>query len=140
MANELDLEDKVRFLGVRRDVPDLMNAADAYVMSSAWEGMPMVLLEAEACGLPVVATDVGGNSEVILNNKSGYIVPPGDSEALAAAIVKMMALSEAERRAMGRAGRAHIEANYSLERVVDQWEELYRELLQKKGISLSGSL
>ena len=140
LAKELDLEDKVWFLGVRRDVPDLMNAADAYVMSSAWEGMPMVLLEAEACGLPVVATDVGGNSEVILNNKSGYIVPPGDSEALAAAMVKMMALSEAERRAMGRAGRAHIEANYSLERVVDQWEELYRELLQKKGISLSGSL
>ena len=134
LANELDLEDKVRFLGVRRDVPDLMNAADAYVMSSAWEGMPMVLLEAEACGLPVVATDVGGNSEVILNNKSGYIVPPGDSEALAAAMMKMMALPEAERRAMGRAGRAHIEANYSLERVVDQWEELYRELLQRKGL------
>jgi len=134
LANELDLEDKVRFLGVRRDVPDLMNAADAYVMSSAWEGMPMVLLEAEACGLPVVATDVGGNSEVILNNKSGYIVPPGDSEALAAAMMKMMALPEAERRAMGRAGRAHIEANYSLERVVDQWEGLYRELLQRKGL------
>ena len=134
LANELDLEDKVRFLGVRRDVPDLMNAADAYVMSSAWEGMPMVLLEAEACGLPVVATDVGGNSEVILNNKSGYIVPPGDSEALAAAMMKMMSLPEAERRAMGRAGRAHIEANYSLERVVDQWEELYRELLQRKGL------
>jgi len=134
LANELELEDKVRFLGVRRDVPDLMNAADAYVMSSAWEGMPMVLLEAEACGLPVVATDVGGNSEVILNNKSGYIVPPGDSEALAAAMVKMMSLPEAERRAMGRAGRAHIEANYSLERVVDQWEALYRQLLQRKGL------
>jgi len=134
LANELDLEDKVRFLGVRRDVPDLMNAADAYVMSSAWEGMPMVLLEAEACGLPVVATDVGGNSEVILNNKSGYIVPPGDSEALAATMVKMMALPEAERRAMGRAGRAHIEANYSLERVVDHWEGLYHELLQRKGL------
>lgn len=134
LANELDLEDKVQFLGVRRDVPDLMNAADAYVMSSAWEGMPMVLLEAEACGLPVVATEVGGNGEVILNNKSGYVVPPGDSEALAAAMMKMMALSEVERRAMGRAGRAHIEANYSLERVVDQWEELYRQLLQRKGL------
>jgi len=134
LANELDLEDKVRFLGVRRDVPDLMNAADAYVMSSAWEGMPMVLLEAEACGLPVVATEVGGNGEVILNNKSGYVVPPGDSEALATAMVKMMALSEVERRAMGKAGRAHIEANYSLERVVDQWEELYRQLLQRKGL------
>ena len=90
--------------------------------------------------MPVVATDVGGNSEVILNNKSDYIVPPGDSEALATTMMKMVVLSEVERQAMGRAGRAHIKANYSLERVVDQWEALYTELLQKKGISLSGSL
>lgn len=102
--------------------------------------LPNVVMEVMTAAKPVVATDVGGNSEVILNNKSGYIVPPGDSEALAAAMVKMMALPEAERQAMGKAGRAHIEANYSLERVVDQWEGLYRELLQKKGISLSGSL
>ena len=61
-------------------------------------------------------------------------------KVLAAAMMKMMALPEAERQAMGRAGRAHIEANYSLERVVDQWEGLYRELLQKKGFSLSDNL
>lgn len=92
----------------------------------------MVLLEAEAYGLPVVATDIGENSEVILNNNCSYIVPPGDSEALATAMVKMMALSEAERRAMGKSGLAYIEANYSLEHVVDQWEGLYKELLTKR--------
>jgi len=134
LANELDLEDKVRFLGVRHDVPDLMNAADAYVMSSAREGMPMVLLEASACGLPVVATDVGGNSEVVLSGTTGYIVPPRNPEALALGMEKMMALPHEERCEMGKAGRAHIEANYSLDQIVDQWENLYKELLQKKGL------
>jgi len=134
IASELNLEDKVQFLGVRRDVPDLMNAADAYVMSSAWEGMPMVLLEAGACGLPVVATDVGGNSEVVLNGKTGFIVPPRNPETLAQAMEKMMALPKEKRLEMGKAGRAYIEANYSLEHVVDQWEALYMELLQRKGL------
>lgn len=134
IASELNLEDKVQFLGVRRDVPDLMNAADAYVMSSAWEGMPMVLLEAGACGLPVVATDVGGNSEVVLNGKTGFIVPPRNPETLAQAMEKMMALPKEKRLEMGKAGRAYIEANYSLEHAVDQWEALYMELLQRKGL------
>jgi len=140
LGSELNLEDKVQFLGVRRDVPDLMNAADAYVMSSAWEGMPMVLLEAGACGLPVVATDVGGNSEVVLNGKTGFIVPTRNPKALAQAMEKTMALPKEKRLEMGEAGWAYIEANYSLEHVVDQWEALYMEHLQKKGISLSGSL
>ena len=74
----------------------------------------------------------GGVSELVQEGVNGYIVPPGDSEALATAMAKMMALSEAERRAMGEAGRAHIKANYSLERVVDQWEALYKELLTKR--------
>ncbi|MBE3581290.1 MAG: glycosyltransferase [Thermoanaerobacteraceae bacterium] len=134
MAHSLGLTEKVRFLGVRRDVPELMSASDAYVMSSAWEGLPMVLLEAAACELPIVATDVGGNSEIVLHEINGYIVPPRDSEALAAAMLKMMSLSEEERKAMGRAGRAHIEENYSLDHVVDRWEKLYIELLKQKGI------
>jgi len=140
LTRKLGLDKQVRFLGICHNIPELMNAADAYVMSSAWEGMPMVLLEAGACGLPAVVTDVGGNSEVVLNGKTGFIAPPRNPEALAQAMEKMMALSEAERRAMGKAGRAYIEANYSLEHVVDQWEALYMEHLQKKGISLSGSL
>ena len=136
LAQELGIDERVTFLGIRRDVPELMNAADAYVMSSAWEGMPMVLLEAHASGLPIVATDVGGNREVVLPEKTGFLVPPKNPEALAEAMLKLMDLPEEERRRMGEAARQHIEANFSLDRVVDQWEALYRELLAKKGVVL----
>ncbi|SHE67702.1 Glycosyltransferase involved in cell wall bisynthesis [Desulfofundulus australicus DSM 11792] len=134
LANQLGLREKVHFLGVRKDVPELMNAADAYVMSSAWEGMPMVLLEAAATGLPIVATDVGGNREVVLDEQSGFLVPPEDLEALARAMLHLMDLSLEERQRMGEFGRRYIEENYSLDRVVDQWEALYMELLGKKGL------
>ncbi|MER3479063.1 MAG: glycosyl transferase family 1 [Meiothermus sp.] len=134
LVAKLGLTEVVRFLGVRKDIPELLNAADAYVMSSAWEGMPMVLLEASASGLPVVATHVGGNAEVVLDGQSGFLVPPKDPEALAGAMLRLMSLSPEAREAMGRAGRAHVEANYALDRVVDRWEALYKELLERKGI------
>jgi len=132
LVAELRIADRVHFLGVRKDISALMNAADAYVMSSAWEGTPMVLLEAGATGLPIVATAVGGNGEVVVDGQTGFLVPPGDSEALMRAMLRLMDLSPDERARMGRAGRAHVEANYSLERVVDQWEKLYVELLTAK--------
>jgi len=134
LANDLGITDRVKFLGIRRDIPALMNAADAYVMSSAWEGMPNVLLEAAASGLPIVATDVGGNSEVVIDGKTGFLVPPKDPEALAQAMVQLMGLPQEERRRVGEAARQYVEANYSLDRVVDQWEALYREFLAQKGI------
>ena len=134
LTRKLGLDKQVRFLGICRNIPELMNAADAFVLSSRWEGFGLVLVEAMACQLPVVATDSGGPREILNGGTLGFLVPPGDSEALATAMGKMMALPKAERRAMGKAGRAHIQANYSLERVVDQWEELYRQLLQRKGL------
>lgn len=140
LTRKLGLDKQVRFLGICHNIPELMNAADAFILSSRWEGFGLVLAEAMSCQLPVVATDSGGPREILNGGTLGFLVPPGDSEALATAMAKMMALSEAERRAMGKAGRAYIEANYSLEHVVDQWEALYMEHLQKKGISLSGSL
>jgi len=132
---ELGLADRVRLLGTRRDIPELLNAADAFVLPSLWEGMPLTLLEASATALPIVATDVGGNAEVVLEGKTGYLVPVKDTEALAQAMLRVMNLSEADRSAIGQAGRAHVVQNFDLERVVDRWEALYRELLQRKGIA-----
>ncbi|MGI6605098.1 MAG: glycosyltransferase [bacterium] len=133
LAVDLGISDRVVFLGLRRDIPLLLNAADGFVLSSAWEGLPNVVMEAMAAAKPVVATSVGGVPELVQEGVTGYMSPPRDVEALAAAMAKMIGLSESERTRMGQAGRAHIEANYSLERVVDQWEKLYLELLLKKG-------
>jgi len=136
MARELGIEKQVKFLGIRCDIPQLMNAADAYVMSSSWEGMPNVLLEASATGLPIVATDVGGNSEIVLNGVTGFLVPPRNPEALAEAMLRLMSLSIEEREKMGKMARKHVEVNFNLDRIVDLWESLYYELLERKGITM----
>lgn len=117
----------VHFLGIRKDIPELMHAADAYVMSSAWEGTPLVLLEAASSGLPIVATDVGGNSSVVLDGESGYLVPPRTPDELAARMLSVMSLPAEARSGMGRVGRLHIEQNFSLDRVVDLWEQIYAQ-------------
>lgn len=135
LARELGVTAYLRFMGVRGDIPDLMNAADGYVMSSAWEGLPIVLLEASASGLPVVATDVGGNREVVLEGKSGILVPPKDHEALARSMLQIMALPQEIRVSMGMQARQHIEDHYALDKLVDQWEALYWEVLRKREAS-----
>jgi glycosyltransferase involved in cell wall biosynthesis len=127
LVREAGLADWIRFLGVRRDVPELMSAADGYVLSSAWEGMPVVLLEAAAMGLPVVATRVGGISEVVEDGVSGVLVPPGDPAALAAAVDGLERVSPEARAAMGQRGRACIEREYGVARVMDRWERIYSE-------------
>jgi glycosyltransferase involved in cell wall biosynthesis len=135
LAVELGLAERVRFLGIRPDIASLMNAADAYAMSSRWEGMPLVLQEAAAVGLPVVATDVGGNAEVVCQGESGYLVPAKDPPALAAAMLEVMGLSPSRRHEMGQRGRSHVESRFGMEQVLDRWEALYRGLLEKKGVA-----
>jgi len=138
LIGDLFLQGNVRLLGLRKDIPALMNAADAFVMSSAWEGMPMVVLEAQASGLPVVATHVGGISEVVVPGKTGYLVPPRDPDALADAMKKLMALPPEERIKMGLEGREQVVARYSLEAILDLWEEIYESLLRPRGGPASG--
>jgi len=128
--DEMGLDDEaVRFLGPRSDVPELMAAADGYLMSSAWEGLPLVLIEASAARLPIVATDVGGNDEIVADGASGYLVPPHDPEALAAAMSRLEGLTPGELRAMGEEGLSRVRSHYEIERVVDGWLRLYQELL-----------
>lgn len=137
LAAALGLEGAVRFLGVRRDVPEIMSAADGYLMSSAWEGMPMVLLEAAAAGLPIVATAVGGNHEVVGDGESGFLVPPRDADALGGAMLRLMRLPESDRHAMGERGRERVRSRYGLGRVVERWMEVYCEVLARKGLALA---
>lgn len=135
LARELGIEQRVTFLGLRRDVPEIMNAADAYLLSSDTEGLPMVLLQASASGLPIVSTAVGGNAEVVQHNSTGYLTGRGDAKALADSMVRMMQLDPYDRTRMGEAGRAYTHANFGIDHVVDTWEALYHRLLDPKSAS-----
>jgi glycosyltransferase involved in cell wall biosynthesis len=129
LENEIatvDLASNASLLGLRDDIRQLMLAADGFVLSSAWEGLPMVLLEAAASSLPIVVTDVGGASEAIRDQETGYLTPPGDPPALADAMLRVMALTAEDRRTMGERARLHCIESFDMNRVADQWEALYR--------------
>lgn len=118
----------VRFLGARADIPELMNAADALALSSSVEGLPLVLLEAAASGLPCVATAVGGVAEAVLDGHTGYLATPADVDALGAAMTRLRALPPEERAALSREAREYALARFDLRAVVDQWVQLYGAL------------
>ncbi len=126
VATEQGMQENVRWLGLRRDVPALLDAADAFVLGSAWEGMPLALGEAMAMEKPVVATDAGGVRQLV--GDAGALVPAGNHAALAAAMHAMMGKSREERATLGRAARQRIQEQFSLEAAANEWEELYREV------------
>ncbi len=130
VGRELDGADNVRWLGPRDDMPSLLNAADVFVLSSAWEGMPLVVGEAMAMEKPVVATDVGGVRELV--GDTGTLVPAKDSDALAAAMLAVMLSSPVSRQTMGRAARARIVESFSMDSKVDAWESMYSSLLGQR--------
>ena len=124
------LSGKVRFCGAREDILDLYNAADAFVMSSECEGMPLALLEAASVGLPAVVTDVGGNADVVTNDVTGYVVPPKMPIELAAALQRIMEASPERRDAMSRAARQLCYERYRIAAIVEKWLALYAECQQ----------
>ena len=128
LARELGVAEEVSFLGYRRDLPEIAAAADIAVLSSDNEGTPVWLIEAAAAGRPAIATDVGGVSEVVTTT-TGILVPPDDEIALAGAITEL-ASDASLRRTMGERARVHVIARYSVDRLVDDTDALYRELLQ----------
>lgn len=128
---ELGLDEQVRLLGLRDDAAACMAAADATVLASAWEGSPNAVIESLAVATPVVSTDVGGVREIVDDGRTGFVVPPRDPQALAAAMSALMARTAEERAAMGAAGRAHIEGRFGLDGVLDRWCELFNVLLER---------
>lgn len=125
-AEALKLSGIVRFLGRqdRRGVAETLRAADIFVLASLWEGLPNAILEAMACGLPVIATDVGGIPELIQNNKNGLLVQPQDTATLTQSILKMLQDIES-RRLIGDKGRERALSNFSLEAMITKTEEIY---------------
>ena len=130
LANELGVRGKVLFLGLQRDMPALLDAADGFVLGSAWEGLPQVIAEAMAMEKPVVATDVGGVRELLGDRSTivpGTLVPAKDPEALAAAMMATMRRNRDEGALEGEAARELIQRRFSIDAVADAWEEIYKQ-------------
>ena len=127
-CHALGLAGHVHFLGYHEQVAPFLAAAGFFVLSSVSEGVSLALLEAMASGLPAVATDVGGNREVIVPGKTGYLVPSGSAEALADAMLMVQA-DPASRDRMGRAACRRVEVEFNLSTAVEQYEDMYLECL-----------
>lgn len=125
LSRKLGLTDSVKFLGLRRDIPKLMNVADTYVMSSHYEGFGIVLAESMACENITISTNCGGTKDVI--GKNGFLVPIRNSQALADKMLETMDLSQEQREDLGKKARERIIKNYSLDAIIEKWLEIYRK-------------
>ena len=125
LAAELGISDRVRFLGMRPDVPALMASSDLFVHAAPFEPFGIVCIEAMACGIPVVVPDGGGIGEAVVDGVTGFVYQTLDHEALANAIVRL-ADDRALRATMGAAALAHVGARFTVEQYVDRLFELYQ--------------
>ena len=123
----MKLDNQVKLLGLRDDIKDLLSLADALVLSSRWEGMPNVILEAFAMGKPVVATATGGVAELVEEGVNGFFANPADVYSLAAKMIDMMSVTGEERVQMGTAGREKIETSFKFDVIISKWEKYLLE-------------
>lgn len=124
---ERHLEDTVLLTGVRRDVADLLPAFDGYVCSSVYEGTSISILEAMAQGIPIIATGVGGNPDLLEHGRCGVLVPTRDADAMARALY-ILYTNTPDRVTLGRRGHAAVRTRFSLAAMVDGYDGIYREL------------
>jgi glycosyltransferase involved in cell wall biosynthesis len=131
LTHELGLTDAVHFLGTRSNVPELLSLVDVLVLSSHMEASPVSILEGMACAKPVVATRVGSIPESVEEGHTGYLVPPGDGEQLAARIASLLQQPDVARQ-MGLAGRQLVVERASLERMIDGYQDLIHDVYVSK--------
>lgn len=124
LASELKLEEAVEFLGERSEIPALLAESGFFVSASLTEGISLTLLEAMAVGLPVLATAVGGNPEIIVEGKTGMLVSPADPQQLAEGIVRMWN-QRSRWREMGHEGRRRLEKHFDVQHMVAKYEAEY---------------
>lgn len=126
LAGELGIADRLLTPGWRRDIPDLLHAADVFALSSLFEGLPRSVLQAAVAGLPVVATAVSGTPEAVRDGVTGWLVPPGRPPSLAARLTHLLR-HPAKARAMGRAGRRQIGAEFDIRTMLTRIESAYAD-------------
>ncbi len=129
-AEKLGLAPQVRFLGTRSDVPTLLARAQVFVLASRWEGFLLTIVGAMRAGLPVVASDVGGSREAVVEGKTGFLVARGDAEMLRDRLRRL--LLDAELRArMGVAGHARFNKYFTLQQMLSKTKQVYYEVLRE---------
>jgi glycosyltransferase involved in cell wall biosynthesis len=128
LAEELGIRERVEFKGARGDVPEILAQTDVFVLASKTETLPISILEAMRAGLPVIASDVGGISEEVVDGETGLLVPAGSVEELSNALQRLLADKQL-RVAMGRAGRRRFESVFLADTMIDQTQQLYEEVL-----------
>ena len=131
LARDLGIPERFRFPGARSDIPDFLRAADLFVHPSRQEGFSNAILEAMAAGLPVVACDVGGNPEAVVDGVTGRLVPPRDPTTFANAMAEILA-DPGKGRSMGEAGRRRAIDRFSLDRMMRDIEEMYESLTRRE--------
>jgi glycosyltransferase involved in cell wall biosynthesis len=128
LAAELGIGNRVEFFGFTANVKDFLESIDVYVQPSLCEALPMAILEASAMGVPVIATNVGGVAECVVDGETGFTVPPRDPEALGTAIAKLVSDPELRAR-MGSAGRKFVQEKFRDDQMVQATQQIYRGLL-----------
>jgi len=131
-SHKLGISEKVHFTGEREDIPEILKLLDVFVLSSYKEGLPNVIMEAMAAGKPVVATDVGGVSELVMDEETGFLVPSNNVEKLSQAVITLLESSNIAER-MGEKGKERIEKFFLIDRMVKQTEKLYLSLFKTNG-------
>ncbi|QZA32870.1 glycosyltransferase family 4 protein [Hydrogenibacillus sp. N12] len=130
-VEKLGLHERVSFLGARKDVAERLAKAQIFVLTSKWEGFPRSILEAMRAGLPVIASDVGGVREAVIDGQTGYLIPRGDQERLQERL-KQLILNHELRAQMGTAGRRRYEKHFTIERMVEKTLAVYEDVVARR--------
>jgi len=128
-AKELGIKDQLIFTGFRSDIPKLLRVVDVFILPSLFEGLPLVAIEASAMGKPVIATAVDGTPEVIIDGKTGILVPPGDPESLSKAMLYLL-YNPSQCALLGQNGRDYVNQYFSIERQIQETEEVYYSCME----------
>ncbi len=131
MIRAQGMDERVSLLGWRDDIPELLASLDIFVLPSRWEGLPLAILEAQSAGLPVIASDIPGNRDAVVEDGDGLLFPDDGSVELSRCILNLCADRERMRR-MGRAGRGKVAARYRIEDRVKRMQDLYAGLLSRR--------
>ncbi|MDD5454558.1 MAG: glycosyltransferase family 4 protein [Candidatus Ratteibacteria bacterium] len=129
LVGKLGIQDKIIFTGRREDIPGIISNFDIFALPTLNEGFARVIIEAMACGKPIIATSVGGNSEAVVDGETGLIIPINSPSVLAQKIIELIE-DESRRKKMGNRGRERVTNNFSLEHYVEGIEKIYNEFLK----------